>query len=51
MAMLHAREVQQKNDDLQRLQSALNDMEIKCKGADYSIDDCPIIDVLYVEEQ
>lgn len=51
MAMLHAREVQQKIDDLQRLQSALNDMVTKCKGADYSIDDCPIIDALYVEQQ
>ncbi|NQZ53920.1 MAG: helix-turn-helix domain-containing protein [Piscirickettsiaceae bacterium] len=51
MAMLHVREVQQKIDDLQRLQSALNDMVIKCKGADYSIDDCPIIDALYVEQQ
>lgn len=51
MAMLQAREVQQKIDDLQRLKKALNDMMIKCKGADYSINDCPIIDALYIEDQ
>ena len=51
MAMLQAREVQQKIDDLQRLKLALNDMMNKCKGADYSIDNCPIIDALYIENQ
>lgn len=49
MAMLQSREVQQKIDDLQRLKLALNEMVSKCKGARYSIDDCPIIDALYVE--
>ncbi len=49
MAMLHAREVQQKIDDLEKLKSALNMMIGQCKGSDYSIDDCPIIDALYVE--
>ncbi len=48
MAMLHAREVQQKIDDLQRLKSALNSMVSQCKGEGFSIDDCPIIDALYV---
>jgi len=51
MAMLQAREVQQKIDDLQRLKLALNDMVGKCKGAGYSIDNCPIIDSLYIENQ
>jgi MerR family mercuric resistance operon transcriptional regulator len=51
MAMLQAREVQQKINDLQRLKMALNDMVSKCKGADYSINDCPIIDALYIEDQ
>jgi len=50
MAMLQAREVQQKIDDLQRLKITLNDMMIKCKGGDYSIDDCPIFDALYIED-
>jgi len=51
MAMLQVREAQQKIDDLQRLKMTLNDMVSKCKGAGYSIDDCPIIDALYIEDQ
>lgn len=50
LAMLHAREVQQKIDDLERLKSALNKMVSQCKGSQYSIDDCPIIDALYIEK-
>ena len=49
MAMLQAREVQQKIDDLHRLKLALNEMVSRCKGSDDSIDDCPIIDALYIE--
>jgi len=49
MAMLQSREVQQKIDDLERLKAALNQMVTQCKGEDYTIDDCPIIDALYVE--
>lgn len=49
MALSHAREVQQKIDDLQRLKSALNRMVSQCKGKKYSINDCPIIDALYVK--
>lgn len=49
IAMLQAREVQQKIDDLQRLKKALNKMVSRCKGGNYSIDDCPIIDALYVD--
>ncbi len=48
MAMLQAREVQQKIDDLTRLKAALNQMVAQCKGQNYSIDNCPIIDALYV---
>jgi MerR family mercuric resistance operon transcriptional regulator len=51
MAMQQAREVQQKIDDLQRLKEALNTMVTQCKGKGYSIDNCPIIDVLYVEKK
>ncbi len=50
MAMLQAREVQRKIDDLKRLQDGLNRMVSQCRGGRYSIDDCPIIDALYVEE-
>ena len=50
MAMIQAREVQQKIDDLKRLQVALNEMIIQCNGEGFSIDDCPIIDALYVSE-
>lgn len=50
MAMVQAREVQKKIDDLKRLQTGLNKMVSQCKGKNLSIDDCPIIDALYVEE-
>lgn len=50
MAMIQSRTVQEKIDDLQRLKTALNQMISKCKGEGYSIDDCPIIDALYVED-
>lgn len=49
MAMLQSREIQTKIGDLQRLQIGLNKMVRHCKGADYSIDECPIIEALYVE--
>ena len=49
MAMLQAREMQQKIDDLQKLKTALNKMISQCKGTGYSIDDCPIIDALFVK--
>lgn len=47
MAMQQCRTVQKKIDDLERLKAALNEMTRKCKGAGYSIDDCPIVDALY----
>ena len=50
MATLQARAVQQKINDLERLKKALNKMVSQCKGSRYSIDDCPIIDALYVEK-
>jgi len=49
MAMLQARDVQQKINDLERLKKALNDMVGQCKGDNFTIDNCPIIDALYVE--
>ena len=50
MAMLQARAVQEKIDDLQRLQMALNEMVIKCKDSNNSIDDCPIVDALFTKK-
>lgn len=50
MATLQARAVQQKINDLERLKTALNTMVSQCKGSRYSIEDCPIIDALYVEK-
>lgn len=47
MAMLQARAVQEKINDLKRLQKALNAMAARCKGKDYALKDCPIIDALY----
>ena len=51
MAMLQSRSIQQKINDLERLKIALNTMVSQCKGSRYSIDDCPIIEALFVEEQ
>ena len=50
LAMLHAIEVQQKIDDLQKLKLALNEMVSQCKGADSSVAECSIIDALYVKK-
>jgi MerR family mercuric resistance operon transcriptional regulator len=49
MAMQQAQEVQQKIEDLQRLKEALNTMVTQCKGEEYSVDNCPIIEALYIE--
>ena len=49
MAMLQAREVQKKIDDLQRLKAALNTMVTQCKGQNLTIDNCPIIEALYIK--
>jgi len=51
MAMQQSIEVQKKIDDLLRLKKALYEVVCECKGGGYSIDDCPIIDALYVEKQ
>ena len=48
--MLQARDVQQKINDLERLKKALNDMVGQCKGDNFTIHNCPIIDALYVEK-
>ncbi len=48
MAMQQAREVQQKINDLERLKEGLNLMVAQCKGQGYSVDDCPIIEALYI---
>ena len=50
MAMQQARVVQDKINDLQRLQLALNEMVTQCKGSDYSIDDCPIVEALFAKD-
>ena len=49
MAILQARAVQEKIDDLKRLEKALNDMAARCKGKNYALEDCPIIDALFDE--
>ena len=49
MAMLQARDVQQKINDLEKLKIALNEMVRQCRGNNLSLDNCPIIDALYVE--
>ena len=50
MAMLQSRAVQKKIDDLERLKIALNQMVTQCKGENYTINDCPIIDALYEDK-
>lgn len=49
IAMQQSRIVQEKIMDLKRLQTALNEMVTNCKGNQYSIDDCPIVDALFTE--
>ena len=49
MAMMQARGVQQKINDLERLKEALNQMVVQCKNQELTIDNCPIIDALFVE--
>lgn len=51
MAMLHTRAVQEKIDDLKRLQKALNDMAARCKGKGNALEDCAIIDALFDESK
>ncbi len=47
LTMLQAREVQKKINDLKKLQKALNSITASCKGKNYSIDNCPIVNALY----
>ena len=47
MAIRQARGVQEKINHLKRLQKALNDMASRCRGNNYKIEDCPIIDALF----
>lgn len=46
LAMVQYRKVQAQIIELKKLQEALNNMIIKCKGEQYTIDNCPIIDSL-----
>lgn len=47
VAIAQSSEVQEKIDDLIRLKQALDMMVIQCKGSNYPIEKCPIIDALY----
>ncbi|MBL4671836.1 MAG: helix-turn-helix domain-containing protein [Arenicella sp.] len=47
LTLAQSKEVQSKIDDLQRLHKALLEMADKCKGQNYSLDQCPIIDALF----
>ena len=49
MAMVQYRTVQEKIDELNNLQNALNSMIVQCKSENYTIENCPIIDALYQE--
>ena len=50
MAIQHAQVVEQKISDLQRLHGALNQMVSQCKGSNNTIDDCPIVDALFIQK-
>ncbi|MCL1049259.1 helix-turn-helix domain-containing protein [Shewanella abyssi] len=50
MAMQQARVVEDKINDLQRLQLALNEMVTQCTASNKSIDDCPIVDALFTKK-
>lgn len=47
VAMEQSREVEQKINDLLRLKRALDTMVKQCKGKNYPVEKCPIIDALY----
>lgn len=47
ITMLQAREVQNKINDLKRLQKALHSISASCKGGNYSVENCPIVNALY----
>ncbi|QFU22157.1 helix-turn-helix domain-containing protein [Shewanella eurypsychrophilus] len=50
LAMQQAKLVQEKINDLQRLQSALDEMINQCKTSHDSINDCPIVDALFTKK-
>lgn len=50
MAMQHAKVVQEKINDLQRLHSALDQMVNQCTGNEDSINDCAIVDALFAQK-
>ncbi len=47
LTMLQAREVQKKISDLKKLQKALHSISASCKGGNYSVENCPIVNALY----
>lgn len=47
ITLLHANDIQQKIEDLKRLQNALYEMSVKCGGENYTIENCPIVEALY----
>ena len=47
VALAQSYEVQEKIDDPIRLKQALDTMVSQCKGTNYPIEKCPIIDALY----
>lgn len=47
LTLAQSEEVQRKIDDLQRLHKALLEMADRCKGENYSLEQCPIIDALF----
>lgn len=47
MTLQHAKEIQQKIEDLKRLEKALNSMAEQCAREEYTAEQCPIIDALY----
>tara|TARA_R110002096_G_scaffold282544_6_gene476527 strand:+ start:177 stop:596 length:420 start_codon:yes stop_codon:yes gene_type:complete len=47
LTMVQTREVQKKIKDLKRLQKALNTILTSCKGGNYSVENCPIVNALF----
>ena len=48
VALAQSQEVQAKIDDLRRLKMALDTMVAQCKGKNHFVEECPIIDALYL---
>ena len=46
LAVRHIEDVERRMEDLQKLHRSLQEMVLYCRGGDYTVDNCPIIQAL-----